>query len=40
MEKSQPEDERIMPEKRTTEFSALSVDPGVRISRSALDIDV
>ena len=39
-EKSQPEGERIMPETRFTEFPALSVDPRVGISRSALETDV
>ena len=34
-EKSQPERKRIMPETRFTEFTALSVDPRVGISRSA-----
>ena len=34
-EKSQPEDKRIMSERRITEFPALSVDPRVRISWSA-----
>ena len=34
-EKSQPEDKRIMPETRRTEFPAFSVDPRVGISRSA-----
>ena len=38
-EKSQSEGERIMPETRFTEFSALSVHPRVGISRSALDTD-
>ena len=33
-EKSQPEDKRIMPERRFDEFPALSVDPRVWISRS------
>ena len=38
-EKSQPEGKRIMPETRFTEFSALSVDPEVGISRSASETD-
>ena len=38
-EKSQPEGKRIMPETSFTEFSALSVDPRVGISRSALKTD-
>ena len=33
--KSQPKGKRIMPETRFTEFSSLSVDPRVGISRSA-----
>ena len=39
-EKSEPEGKRIMPETRLTEFLVLSVDPRVRISRSALETDV
>ena len=35
-EKFQPEGERIMSETRFTEFPALSVDPRVGISRSAI----
>ena len=35
-ETSQPEGRRIMPETRFTEFPALSVDPRVGISRSAI----
>ena len=38
-EKSQPEGKRIIPETRFTEFPALSVDPRVGISRSALETD-
>ena len=38
-EKSQPKGKWIMPEKRFTEFLALSVDPRVGISRSASDTD-
>ena len=38
--KFQPEGKRIMPEKSLIEFPALSVDPKVGISRSALDVDV
>ena len=38
-EKSQPEGERIMPERRFTEFLALSVDPRVGISLTASEID-
>ena len=38
-EKSQPEGQRIMSETRFTEFPALSVDPRVGISRSALETD-
>ena len=38
-EKSKPEDERIVPETRFTEFLALSVDPRVGISRSAYETD-
>ena len=34
-ENSQPEGKRIFPETRFTEFSALSVDTGVGISRTA-----
>ena len=37
--KSQPEDKRVMLETRFTEFPALSVDPRVRISRSASQTD-
>ena len=37
IDKYQPEDKRIMPETRFTEFSAFSVDPRVGISRVALD---
>ena len=36
-EKSQPEDKWIMPETRFTEFPALSVDPRVGTSQSALE---
>ena len=45
-EKSQPEGQRIMPKtrltelKRLTEFPALSVNPKVGISRSALETSV
>ena len=39
-EKSQPEGEWIMLEKRFTEFPSLSVDPMVRISQSASETDV
>ena len=38
--KSQPEGERKIPETRLTEFSALSVDPRVGISRSESETDV
>ena len=38
-EKSQPEGKRMMPEKRFTEFQALSVDTRDGISRSASEID-
>ena len=38
-EKSLAEGKRIMPETRFTEFAALSVDPMVGISRSALETD-
>ena len=38
-EKSQPLGQRIMPETKFTEFSALSVDPRVGISRSAWETD-
>ena len=38
-EKSQPEGKRIMPERRFTEFPALSVDLRVGISRSASETD-
>ena len=38
-EKSQPEGERIMPETRSVEFPALSVDLRVRISWSASETD-
>ena len=38
-EKSQPEGKQIMPETRFTKFLALSVDPGVGISRSASETD-
>ena len=37
---SQPDGKRIMPETRFTSFPALSVDPRVGISRSALETDV
>ena len=40
IEQFQPEGKRIMPESRFTEFSALSVDPRVGISRSASETDV
>ena len=39
-EKSQSEGKRIMPETRFTEFPALSVDPRVGISRSAMETNV
>ena len=39
-EKSQPENKRILPETRFTEFPALSVDPRAGISRSASENDV
>ena len=39
-EKSKPEYKRIMPETRFNEFSALSVDPRVGISRSVSETDV
>ena len=39
IEKSQPEGKRMKPETRFTEFPALSVDPWVGISRSALETD-
>ena len=38
-EKSQPEDKRIKPETRFTQFKALSVDPRVEISGSELETD-
>ena len=38
-EKSQPQGKRIMLETRFTEFQALSIDPRVGISRSALETD-
>ena len=38
-EKSHPEGKRIMPETRLTEFPALSVDPRVGISWSAMETD-
>ena len=38
-EKSQPEGKRIMPETRFTEFTTLSVDQRVGISRSAAATD-
>ena len=38
-EKSQPEGKRIMPETRFTKFPALSIDPRVEISWSALETD-
>ena len=38
--KSQPEGKHIMPETIFTEFSALSVDPMVGISRSPLETEV
>ena len=38
-EKSQPDGKRIMPETRFSEFPALSVDPRVKISRSASETD-
>ena len=38
-EKSQPEGQRIMSETRFTEFPALSIDPRVGISQSALETD-
>ena len=38
-EKSQPEGKWMMPETRFTEFPALSIDPLVGISRSALETD-
>ena len=38
-EKSQPEGKRIMPEIRFTEFSTLSIDPRVGISRSASETE-
>ena len=38
-ERSQTEGNRIMPEAMFTEFSALSVDPRVGISWSALETD-
>ena len=38
-EKSQPEGEGIMPERRFTEFPALSFDLRVGISRSASEAD-
>ena len=39
-EKSQPAGKRILPDTRFTEFPALSVDPRVGISLSALETDV
>ena len=39
-EKAQPEGKRIMPETRITSFLALSVDPRVGISRSAVETNV
>ena len=39
-EKSQLEGKRTMPETRFNEFLALSVDPRVGISRSAMETDV
>ena len=39
-EKSQPEGQRIMPETRFTDFSALSVDPRVGIFPSASETNV
>ena len=38
-EKSQPEGKRMMPETRSAEFPALSVDPRDGISRSASETD-
>ena len=38
-EKSQLGSKRIMPETRLTEFPALSVDPRIRIARSASETD-
>ena len=38
-EKSQLKDKRIMPEMRFTQFPALSIDPRVGISESALATD-
>ena len=38
-EKSQPEDQRLMPETRFTEFPALSVYPRVGISLSSSETD-
>ena len=40
IEKSQPEDKRMMPETRFTDFLALSVNPRVGISWSASESDV
>ena len=40
IENSQPEGKRVMPQTRFTEFPALSVDPRVGFSRSALETNV
>ena len=40
IEKSRAEGKRIMPETRFTEFTVISVEPRVRISRSASETDV
>ena len=39
-EKSQPEDQLMLPETKFTKFPALSIDPRVGISRSASERDV